>query len=70
MNSVQEKMLLLSSEQAQLRERLNPKWRRALEVHRESLGIGVDTKGMGAMEIINRALKMQGYEPRKRKRRI
>ena len=45
-------------DQATLRERINPGWREQLRSHREQLGIGPETAGMGAREIIKRAVSL------------
>jgi len=59
-----EEVAALELEQEEYRERVNPGWREQLEGHRKELGLGQETKGMGAREIINRALERMGYEGR------
>lgn len=60
-----------SSDQEKLRERLNPQWRQQKKMHEEELCICEETKGMGAREIVQRALRVRyGYEPKRSGRGI
>ena len=52
---------------SRVREKHNPNWREQHKRHLKQLFIGPETKGMGAREIINRALKLKGVEVKKKR---
>lgn len=51
-----------------VREKYNPNWRKQHKRHLEMLHIGPETRKMGAKQIIQRAMMLDGIAPKKKKK--
>jgi hypothetical protein len=52
-----------------VRDKFNPNWREQHRRHLKQLYIGPETEGMSAKDIIARAMRLDGFEPRKKRYR-